>query len=274
MKQLLPGLVGIVVLAAAPAVLGSEIYVVRFDTPPVPVDPCTLLYYRDELVFYNTTQDVATVRLLGVSNGGSVDNPRDLVLQRQAAASSFGSEEVASWTPANNPSLWVTRLEVSAGVQVLSRLLVGTPPTPACTPPHAAVGFQKYAGGAMPVVNELTQAGVSQVHLATDLGADPFGRTTNARANVGIYNGGAELAHATVEMRRVCDGAIIASMAAAVPPDSVTQLNGLPSGADDCGASSANFEHYVIVTVDQPSFSYVVTLSNEQLPLTFIGTSP
>ena len=121
----------------------------------------------------------------------------------------------------------------------------------------------------------LTPAGVPQAHLGADLGTDEIGRPADARTNVGIYNGGDTVATATVEVKRNCDGSPIARATATLPPDSVVQLNGLQQQTLDAPPGCIeSFETYVVVTVDQPSFSYVVTLSNEQPPWTFMSSVP
>ena len=128
----------------------------------------------------------------------------------------------------------------------------------------------------MPVVQTLTSAGVPQVHLGTDIGSADLGGTPgNGRTNVGIYNAGSVAASATVELRRACDGVLVASQAVAIPANSIVQLVGFSSVFQGCTAiDTAAFESYVVVTVDQPSFSYAVTLSNDRPPFAALGIDP
>jgi hypothetical protein len=127
----------------------------------------------------------------------------------------------------------------------------------------------------MPVVRELTPPGVPQVHLATDIGGDVSGVADDGRTNVGVYNASSVLATATVELRRGCDGVLVASRSAAIPPNTIVQLNGFPFASQGCSTiNTAPYETYVVVTVDQPSFTYAITLSNSRPPFTPVGTSP
>jgi len=62
-----------------------------------------------------------------------------------------------------------------------------------------------------------------------------------------------------------------------IPADSIQQVLGLSTrtGIDCPGVpfTTAIYSTYTLVTVDQPSFSYAVTLSNEMPPQIPIGVS-
>jgi hypothetical protein len=261
--------------------LAREVYVVRFNTVrelTFFAPPCSRFSYQDHLVFYNAGPGDATVELLGVSNGTATD-PRALTIPAGKARSSdnpFGGGDTAtdSWAPNPQPLLWVAHIEVPDQVQIISKLWVVTSEPVSCPvlpiPPGRA-----YTGARMPVVPALTPAGVPQVHLGTDIGSDLGGTAANGRTNVGIYNAGSVATSAVVELRRACDGGLIASQAAAIPANSIVQLVGFPSVFQGCAAvDAAAFESYVVVTADQPSFSYAITLSNDQPPFAPLSSSP
>lgn len=256
----------------------SEVYVVRFNTlraPSFAEAPCTYLSYRDELIFRNGGPTSAAVRLLGVSNG-IARATHELMLKPQEVHSTEGDAAgvAASWAPDPQPLLWVARLEVPDAVQLVSRLLV---------PAYLAFGcdggsgrpLRTYAGIRMPVVRQLIAPGVAQVHLGTDIGGDSGEMADDGRTNVGVYNAGSMAATAIVEFRRGCDGVLIASRSAAIPPNTIVQLNGFPFAPQGCSAiNTAAYEAYAVVTVDQPSFSYAITLSNQRPPWVPVSSSP
>jgi hypothetical protein len=126
----------------------------------------------------------------------------------------------------------------------------------------------------MPVVRALKPAGEPQIHLSTDIGGDSGGFGIDGRTNVGIYNGGAAPASASVELRRACDGTLLEQRSAEIPANTIIQLSGFSEVFDGCSKlETAGFETYVVVTADQPSFSYAITLSNQRLPLLPISSS-
>ncbi len=265
-------------LLAAFAASGSDVYVVRYDTTGSPVlaeAPCTYLVYRDNLVFRNTGTEDVSVGLLGVSNG-SATSPLPLVVGPGRTVSSQGHDSApATWAPADQPLLWVAHLDVPDDVQLVSRLLVLATKSNSC-----GVGFpgdseqHTYSSIAMPVVRTLTPPNTEEVHLSTELGGDSVG-STDGRTNVGVYNGGTESAHAAVELRRSCDDFVLEARTATIPPNTVVQLNNFSEVFDGCTEfGTAAFETYIAVTVDQPSFSYAITLSNQRPPWIPVSSSP
>lgn len=262
--------------------LARDVYVVRFNTVrelAFYAPPCGYLSYQDHLVFYNAGPTEATVQLLGVSNG-TATNPRALKVPAGKARSSDsplggGNAATSSWAPNPQPLLWVAHLDVPDRVQVISKLWVVTSEPISCNafpvPPGRA-----HTGARMPVAQTLTPAGVPQVHLGTDIGSSDLRLTADSgRTNVGIYNAGSVAASAVVELRRACDGGLVASQAATIPANSIVQLVGFSSVFQGCTTiDTAAFESYVVVAVDQPSFSYAVTLSNDRPPFAPLGTSP
>ena len=110
--------------------------------------------------------------------------------------------------------------------------------------------------------------------IGTDLG------TTAGRINVAIYNGGTSTAVATIEVRRTCDDSIVTSTVVQVPANAVVQYGPFPTGADDCSdARTSAYSRYTTITVDQPSATFVSTLTEGQeqspgdvLPLIELGS--
>jgi hypothetical protein len=98
---------------------------------------------------------------------------------------------------------------------------------------------------------------------------------------VGVYN--ASAVQATADVRILCspeviglddsDDTQVASMQISVPPNALVQQTVLQStAAVPCPFSDAA-PYHVVVTSDQPGFSYAAALSNESLPK-FPGFSP
>jgi hypothetical protein len=228
------------------------------------------LAYRDELIFHNAGGSDAGIALLGVSNGTAI-HPESLTIPPGKVRSSEGSCEGCSapstWAPDPQPLLWVAHLEIPDDVATLSRLLV------LAGSPEDCNGFpgpfaRTYAGIPMPVVRELTPAGRSQTLLGADIGGDSGGTADDGRTNVGIYNGGTVSATASVELRRGCDGSLLETRSVVIPADTIVQVNGLSNVFTGCNdLDTGSYEAFVVLTVDQPSFSYSVTLSNEGPPL-------
>jgi hypothetical protein len=271
-------IVGIAALIVGRLVaVGGDAYVVRYDTTraPVPFPPCGGLVYRDELVVHNAAASEVEIGLIGVSNGSAAE-PQALVVPAGKVRSSEGfcdgCAAASTWAPDPQPLLWVAHLDIPDEVETVSRLLVlaGSPEVCNGFPGSSA---RTYAGIPMPVVRSLTPAGKSQTLLGTDIGGDSVG-ADDGRTNVGIYNGGAVTAAASVEFRRACDGSLLESRAIQIPANTIIQVNGLSNVFSGCnGLDTAPFEAFAVVTVDQPSFSYAVTLSNARLPLPPVSSS-
>ena len=126
----------------------------------------------------------------------------------------------------------------------------------------------------MPVFRSFVPAGERQAHLSTDLGND-IGKEVSSRVNVGIYNASAVTANATIEFRQHCDETLLASTSVTVPPDTLIQVPGLGGTSRNCPASDPLFLGgggiYAVVTVDQPSASFVSVLANTLLPTNSIS---
>ncbi|MGH9368128.1 MAG: hypothetical protein ACRD3M_10690 [Thermoanaerobaculia bacterium] len=252
-----------------------EVYTVRFIASGPLIDPpCRFLNWHDHLLFHNTAAQDAVVRLLGVSNGSRRSEATDLIVPAGRSRSVVGIAQ--DWYPNTNTetSLWVNRLDVPDGVLLTSRLQarvsVGSP----CPPVSDTRGV---GATGLPIFSSLRPPSEPQYHLGTDLGPDATGYAANARINVGIYNAGSSPATATIEVHRGCDERLMDARTVTIPSDSIQQVLALSTrtGIDCPGVpvTTAIYSTYVVVRVDQPSFSYAVTLSNEMPPQIPIGVS-
>lgn len=259
--------------------LASDVYTLRFQVTGPLVDPATCLYlnWGDELLFFNSTQQPQTVRLLGVSNLPAAPYPQDLVIPAGRSRALGGT--ALNWYPASGAYIWAVHLDVPDGVAISSRLQV-----------HAGIGApcpisgDNRGFGALPirVFRELTPPNVAQYHLGTDLGSstNSFGGPANARISVGIYNAGAVDGHATIQVRKGCDDLPFDTRQLTIPANTLTQVSGLPAGSTDCTFPARAEPYappvsssYVVVTIDQPSFSYAISASNELPPKIPVGVS-
>ena len=249
-----------------------QIYVVRFIAAgPIIDPPCGYLHWIDELAFHNTGPAPATIRLTAISNGMQRPDATDLVVPSGRTRTVRGKSQ--SWNPSDDDvGLWVNQLDVPSLVVMSSRLVVGVSTGLPC--PLVAES-RHFGATALPVFTDLRPPNQEQYHLATDLGSDRTGHAASARLNVGVYNGGTVAATARIDVHRGCDDAVTESRAVSIPPNAVVQIPGLPHnigpGCQSVGTDA--WISYVVVTVDQPSFSYVVSLSNELPPKIPIGVA-
>ncbi len=254
-------------LTSGAYLLGAEAYVIRFaSSGGLLKSPCTYVLWRDHLTFHNTKAESATIRLLGVSNGNMTPSPAELVVLA-GRTSSQNVILLSSWVPRVDgvpPYLWVNRLDVPDGVLVASRAepaeIMGSP----CFP-----GLSNLVHGslALPVYRSLVEPNRPQIHLRSDLGSDEFGVAAPSRINVGIYNAGSSEASASIELRRACDDGVVERRVVTIPTNTIQQFFGFTNPRVSCaGGSEPPYPTYVVVTVNQPSFSYAITLSNEIPP--------
>jgi hypothetical protein len=166
----------------------------------------------------------------------------------------------------------VVRLHVPDEVALESVLFIGTQSAPAGAPP--VVRPQRYGKVRLPVVRALAPANQAQVHLATWLG-DPS--EIPSRLNVGIFNAGAVAANAHVQVRQACDERVIDERTITVPPNTLVQTNGLRTAEDACPETTGgtvggtHADIYTVITVDQPSLTFVSNLANNAIPTTSIS---
>jgi hypothetical protein len=215
------------------------------------LNPAVSYLYTSDALLYNSTQNSVTIQLLGISNGALVTTDRQFVLS-PGRATSIGREGKA-WAPNPDASLWVTHLSVPPGVVVESRISVGTQPNLIGQPTIGAYGKISF-----PVFRQLQAAGITKIHLGTDLEAIP------TRNNVAIYNAGDNIAHAHIAVHQMCDDRIIDTRDVNIAPNTIIQVTGLNAVTSGCTNAGSAYT-YVAVTVDQPSLSWVSSLSNADL---------
>ena len=271
-----PGLAtgaAILLLLPTPAA-AADVYVVRFLTQRyiTSTTECLMVGWWDHLIFRNTANEDQTVRLIEASNGYQPPREESLVLPRNRTRSLYSYRNTPQpggsnvWTPDGPYVFLVNRLDVPAGVLVESRGEVyggageGTPLP--CDP--FRVGVSVLGSFPLPVVRSLVPSNSRQFHLGSDLG------TLVSRTNVGIYNGGALTATAVIEVRRGCDDALVEGRSVSVPANTVIQTGGFINDYQRSGClgfgSSPDHNRYVVVTVDQPSFSFVTTIAQDLPP--------
>ncbi|HEV7425633.1 MAG TPA: hypothetical protein VGQ46_04645 [Thermoanaerobaculia bacterium] len=71
-------------------------------------------------------------------------------------------------------------------------------------------------------------------------------------------------ANAVVELRRSCDNSVVQQRVVTVPPNATLQI-GLAVGLDNAcdRVSSFGWSRYTVVTVDQPSITFVSNLATK-----------
>lgn len=259
-KRLL--LIGAVSLLAAATGSGADAYLFRFDTSSSG-GGCGSFYWFDELIFHNNSSTDATVRLVGVSNGQAV-SPQPLLLAAGTTRSSLvPGPEFLTWVPTSHPIAWVAKLDVPDGVILTSRALVNhfTP----CPCGKFQPCVFTYAGLDLPVSRALTPPGTPSYFMGADVGGLGIFPSPDSRTNILVFNGGSSPAAAVVELRNAADDTVAASQTLEIAPNTVVQASVSGSGFAT-GGQAASFERYVVVTVDQPSLSTVVSLANDRPP--------
>lgn len=237
---------------------------------PLPDNACNALLWTSDAVVYNIGDQAGLVTLLGISNGGGrIGVPGTLAVP---AGRTVSIAQKTTWVPADpNQTLWVYHLDVPAGLIVDSELLPSVT-NPYCTTPLFIT--QSLGKTRLPVFKRLARAGERQIVTGLMLG------DLQSRINVGIYNSGSDVALATIETHRACDGALIESRLVTVPPDTIQQFGGfsLADSPLDCteqfnGENGLNHLTYVVVTVNRPSLMYAAVLANGFLPTSTIQVS-
>jgi hypothetical protein len=238
-------------------ILADDVYAVRFVVHSRLIDGGLCVNWYDDLVFHNTTEADAVVSLLGLS--GTVPAlPTALAVPAGRTVSARGN---VNWSPVSTTDvpLWVVHLDVPAGLVVQSRVDAFSELCIGGMPPSTVPDLGSFS---LPLGRGLTPAGSKKVFLGADLGAEAN------HANVGVFNGGSTTANAVVEVRRACGDVLLESQTLAIAPNMLVQINGLASGLgtpdNGCAPDTpGNWVRYVTVTVDQPSFSYVVVKMDE-----------
>jgi hypothetical protein len=217
-----------------------------------------MLTWNANAVAHNLGERAAAVRVLGFSNG-LASAPSTLALEPRASAY-VPTRPTDALAPL--PPVYIAKLDVPDDVRVESRLTfsydqcLGAPPLG----PAGKI--------ALPVFRAVIAANMPQVHLGTDLGIQ------DVRVNVGIYNAGSEWATAKIVMRRPsCRSSADRTTLVSVPPDTLLQVTALPPLPCETATSLEPHVTYATITVDQPSVSYAVTLSNTNAPIVTLGAA-
>jgi hypothetical protein len=101
--------------------------------------------------------------------------------------------------------------------------------------------------------------------MGADVGGIGIANSPASRINVLIFNGGSSSAVAVVEVRNAADDSLAGNQTLDIPANTLAQTS-VSANSASTGAQAASFERYVVVTVDQPSLSAVVSLSNDRPP--------
>jgi hypothetical protein len=221
-----------------------------------------LLYlYTSDVLLYNATASPARIRVIEVSNGSLTTTDRDLTLDVGKSTSIARANK--EWHPDTPAVLWVTHLDVPAGVIVESRISIGQQCTVCGNVPSPGI-FGKLS---FPVMRSLQTPLVTRIHLGTDLHAVP------ARNNVAVYNDAVFTAHAHIDVHQMCDETVIDTRDIQIPAKTVIQINNLSTATSNCTNTGMEYT-YVAVTVDQPSLSWVSSLSNaDRIKVVWAATS-
>lgn len=236
-------------------VFAADAWVLRgfADSPPCPVSGPIAVWTADAIL-HNTNGTDAIVAVRDVSNDAGPPNHPVLIVP------AGGAVRVGPAAEDHRPApVWLDHLDIPNGVVVEGRLEYRYEDCTAKPQPTEPLGKVS-----SPVFRELTPAGVATLHPGTDLG------TQNVRVNVGIYNAGDVFATALIEVKRpFCPGVAAVTQTVSIPPHWLIQTSVFDPPAY-CTFGAADMT--TTVTVDQPSLSYAVTLSNaEPLPNVTFG---
>jgi hypothetical protein len=261
----------------------AEIRVVRVRVQPdFSPPPClTLVGWSSETFFHNSTDTVQTVQFLGVSNGSARPDAKPLLVPPHETVKIWPND-LLNWDPTPGTILWVNRLDVPTGVIVANRVTSNVFDVSFDTSGITCLArVTTHAGLPLPVVATLVPAGTAQYFLGTDVGSDVSAdRLTDARLNVGVYNGGSVSATAIVSVYCGFVGSetgfpnsLVLTDRIQIPANTVVQKTVLSTTTATTGCLAGGVESfsYATVTVDQPSFGYAIGLANGTLPK-FPGT--
>jgi hypothetical protein len=266
-------------------VLGAtEVRVVRFLVQPdFSPPPClSLAGWYSETFFHNSTDTVRAVQFLGVSNGSARPNAKPLAIPPHQTVKIHAYDPFLNWDPTPSAILWVNRLDVPPGVIVANRVAASVYDVSLDTSGITCIPRQtNHAGLPLPVFGTLVPTGITQYFVGTDVGSDVSGdRITDARLNVGVYNGGSVSATTVVSVycgqvgsSSSSPNSLVLTDRIQIPANAVVQKTVLASTNAITGCLAGGVESflYATVTVDQPTFAYAIGLANGTLPK-FPGT--
>lgn len=254
-----------VVVLSAQLALASDRYIVQGQVYGPMVSASDRLTWFSDAVLLNRGSTDAVVTVRKISNGGTTDGLRTTVVIPSGRSATL--QGLRAWGTAPNAPLWVVQVDAPDTVDIEGLLRIGTIDTVTLASPTGRP--DRFGRAQLPVFRSFVPAGERQSHLSTDLGND-LGNEVASRVNVGIYNPTAVTANATIEFRQHCDDTLLASTNLIVPPDTVIQVPGLGGTSHNCPSNDPSFLGgggiYAVVTVDQPSASFVSVLSNALTP--------
>lgn len=246
----------------------TDRYVVQGEAAGAMVSGCEQLVWTTDAVLLNHGSTAAVVVVRKISNGGTIEGGRTTVVIPPGRSATLDGAFSARLAHPNGP-LWIVQLDAPDTVDVESVLRIGT--INGCSLASPTGRPDRFGRAQLPVFRSFVPAGERQAHLSTDLGYD-VGKAVASHVNVAIYNPSDVVANAIIEFRQHCDDALLVSTSLTVPPDTLIQVPWLggtnrncPSFPDDplrLGGGGI----YAVVTVDQPSASFVSVLANTLIP--------
>ena len=237
----------------------ADVWLLRVQGYGTPLAPCSTVRMTDAIVFQNTTTTEARIRLLSVSNAHDVTpgvppvlGTADLVIA-PGRTTSVTNALGPVWQSNPPVSRWITHLSVPEGTIADSRLELGVTEcaSPSPQPPNDLPVLGRVE---LPVFRTLAPAGSVQRLLSTDSAA------TAADVYVGTFNASATAAIARLELRRACDDAIVATATLDIAPNTLREHRFEVTPAMACGSALAPWAHYTLVTVDEPSITYALSI--------------
>lgn len=254
----------LLLFVAAAVASASDVWLVQGLADAPTEDPCIVTAWSGDIVLRNVTNNSARVSLKGISNASALlpSAPPFIDVapgQTKSVTATVGGRWTA-FTGGSPVPIWITHLDVPAGVLVEDRIEIGSINNCSAVPPTRTPIYGKIS---FPAIRALTPANEVQTHLGTDLGA------VDARVNVGIYNAAEQPASANVVIRRACDDRIIGERQLAIAANTLVQISITPDLKPLAGGcpeqTTPPWVAYTTVRVDQPSLSYVAMLANQSL---------
>jgi hypothetical protein len=245
----------IMCLFSGSSALARDLFLIqgRATSAPLPPPIGAKLLWSTDAIFFNEGSETARIQLISISKGGPPDPVSEVLVPPRR---SVPLVRTTDWGHGGD-GIRIVHLSVPEQVSVESLLVIGTLDDSGIRPPLTRVG--QFGVVHLPVFTSLVPAHETQYHLGIFLGEIP------SRINVGIYNAAAVEASATVEIRAHCDDTLIETRSILIPADTAIQAFGFPLPQRDClqpipGGPVTSV--YVVVTVDQPSLTFVSNVSN------------
>jgi hypothetical protein len=234
-----------------------DVYVLQGIADGVAIGLESAVWNTDAL-FFNRGDVDAQVTLLGISNGvppdGRVGESFTVAAGRNASI-----QQSTRWIPA--APFVMLHLSVPEQIVVQNVLYVGSRLNVGASIPCDCRKFGKVT---LPSPTALVPAGEQQIHLETDIG------NLDGHLNVAIYNAGVQPATAVIETRAHYNDGVVSHETVSVPADTVLQFGPFQTATGMCCGNLKN-SLYTVVTVDQPSLTFVSALANGGFPTTSIS---